>query len=84
MDTQGLYGSENSLAESDVIFSMSMLLSSIQIYNIKSQLDEQALKQLKVRTIDIYWLLAYCSQVSPKELLPLLLAGDCWLAGNTK
>ena len=46
MDTQGMFDSETSDTENATIFSLSLLLSSMQVYNLKSQIQADALKHL--------------------------------------
>jgi len=50
MDTQGAFDYENSVQGCSFIFALSTLLSSVQIYNIMQQIQEDALQHLQVLT----------------------------------
>ncbi|XP_075727547.1 atlastin-1 isoform X1 [Rhipicephalus microplus] len=47
MDTQGTFDSESTMKESTVIFSLSMLTSSVQIYNVMTNIKEDDLQHLQ-------------------------------------
>jgi len=50
MDTQGAFDYENSVQGCSFISALSTLLSSVQIYNIMQQIQEDALQHLQVLT----------------------------------
>jgi len=50
MDTQGAFDHENSVEGCSFIFALSTLISSVQIYNIMQQIQEDALQHLQVFT----------------------------------
>ncbi|XP_063824527.1 atlastin-like isoform X2 [Ostrinia nubilalis] len=50
MDTQGTFDNESTMRESTTIFALSTLLSSVQIYNIKSNLGGDDLQHLQLFT----------------------------------
>ncbi|KAL3218814.1 hypothetical protein MRX96_031351 [Rhipicephalus microplus] len=47
MDTQGTFDCESTMKESTVIFSLSLMASSVQIYNIMSNIKENDLQHLQ-------------------------------------
>ncbi|KAL1479462.1 hypothetical protein MTO96_051827 [Rhipicephalus appendiculatus] len=47
MDTQGTFDSESTMKESTMIFSLSMMTSSVQIYNIMNNIKEDDLQHLQ-------------------------------------
>ncbi|KAL1421934.1 hypothetical protein MTO96_003927 [Rhipicephalus appendiculatus] len=47
MDTQGIFDCESTMKESTTIFSLSMLASSVQIYNLMSNIKEDDLQHLQ-------------------------------------
>jgi hypothetical protein len=49
MDTQGLNDNKTSTAVNVKVFALSTMLSSIQIYNLKQQIQENDLQLLKVQ-----------------------------------
>ncbi|XP_052715327.1 atlastin-1-like isoform X2 [Crassostrea angulata] len=50
MDTQGIFDRESTMNDSARIFALSSLISTVQIYNIMQQLQEDDLKNLKFFT----------------------------------
>lgn len=48
MDTQGAFDSESTLNECVLIFGLSMLMSSVQIYNISQNIQENDLEHLRL------------------------------------
>lgn len=48
MDTQGIFDRESTMKDCASIFALSSLISTVQIYNIMQQLQEDDLKNLKV------------------------------------
>nr|CAB3224314.1 atlastin-2 [Phallusia mammillata] len=50
MDTQGLFDSETSVTECSCIFALSTLISSVQIYNLSQQIQEDNLQYLQLFT----------------------------------
>ncbi|XP_037524729.2 atlastin-1-like [Rhipicephalus sanguineus] len=50
MDTQGTFDSQSTTKESTTIFSLSMLTSSVQIYNVMSNISENDLQHLQFFT----------------------------------
>lgn len=56
MDTQGVFDHQNSMKDNCVIFGISSLLSSVQIYNVKNNVYEDDLQHLQVK-LDIIILL---------------------------
>ena len=48
LDTQGIFSAEDDFAESIAIFAISLILSSIQIYNLRGALDRLQLDQLRL------------------------------------
>nr|XP_034337973.1 atlastin-1 isoform X2 [Crassostrea gigas] len=50
MDTQGIFDRESTMNDSARIFALSSLMSTVQIYNIMQQLQEDDLKNLKFFT----------------------------------
>ena len=48
MDTQGLFDSKLSIKINQLIFNLSTLLSSMQIYNIKEKIDENKLHYINL------------------------------------
>ena len=48
MDTQGIFDNETSQRECAAIFSLSALMSSVQIYNLKSNIEKRDLEYLSV------------------------------------
>ncbi|XP_064458881.1 atlastin-2-like [Ornithodoros turicata] len=48
MDTEGAFDQTSTLGENVTIFSMSMLLSSIQVYNLSKQITQSDLEHLKI------------------------------------
>lgn len=49
MDTQGTFDSASSVKDCSIIFALSCLLASTQIYNIKSNITEADLQNLQVK-----------------------------------
>ncbi|KAH8030693.1 hypothetical protein HPB51_011480 [Rhipicephalus microplus] len=47
MDTQGIFDCESTMKESTMIFSLSMMTSSVQIYNVMSNIKEDDLQHLQ-------------------------------------
>uniref|UniRef100_A0A224YP56 Guanylate-binding protein n=1 Tax=Rhipicephalus zambeziensis TaxID=60191 RepID=A0A224YP56_9ACAR len=47
MDTQGTFDGESTMKESTTIFSLSMLTSSVQIYNVMNNVNENNLQHLQ-------------------------------------
>lgn len=48
MDTQGVFDRQSTLKDNAVIFALSTLMSSVQIYNIKNNIQEDNLQNLKL------------------------------------
>ena len=48
MDTQGIFSAEDDFSESVSIFAISLMLSSVQIYNLRGGLDRLHLDQLRL------------------------------------
>ena len=48
IDTQGIFSAEDDFSESVSIFAISLMLSSIQIYNLRGGLDRLQLDQLRL------------------------------------
>ncbi len=48
MDTQGLFDRESTYQENTVVFSLSTLLSSLQILNLSKNIQENDLQNLQV------------------------------------
>jgi len=48
MDTQGLFDNKLSIKINQIIFNLSTLLSSVQIYNIKEKIDENKLHYINL------------------------------------
>ncbi|CAJ0960195.1 unnamed protein product, partial [Mesorhabditis belari] len=48
MDTQGTFDTSSNIADSAIIFAISLLMSSIKIFNTKSQIDAQDLDALNM------------------------------------
>jgi len=48
MDTQGAFDHENCVKGCSFIFALSTLISSVQIYNIMQQIQEDSLQHLQV------------------------------------
>lgn len=48
MDTQGVFDTETNLKDSTSIFSFSVLLSSVQIFNVKGQINGDDLSHLEL------------------------------------
>jgi len=51
MDTQGAFGCNSTITDCTTIFVLSFLLSSIQIYNVSSDVTERDLEQLQVVSV---------------------------------
>lgn len=50
LDTQGVFDSRTSIKDSTTIFTLSLLLSSVQCYNVKEQIKEDILQHLDLFT----------------------------------
>lgn len=50
MDTQGLFDSKTTMRDCSIIFALSTLLSSVQVYNLKENLQENHLQFLQLFT----------------------------------
>jgi len=48
MDTQGAFSCNTTVMECTTIFTLSFLLSSIQVYNLSSDINEHDLEHLQV------------------------------------
>jgi atlastin len=48
MDTQGAFDSESTVQDCATVFALSTVLSSIQIYNLVHQIQEDNLQNLKI------------------------------------
>jgi len=53
MDTQGTFDHESSVAGYSIVFALSTLFSSVQIYNVMQQIQEDALQHLQVFQINL-------------------------------
>lgn len=51
MDTQGAFDSQSTVKDCATVFALSTLLSSVQVYNISMQLQENDLQHLQVVTL---------------------------------
>ena len=51
MDTQGAFSCNSTITDCTTIFALSFLLSSIQIYNVSSDVTERDLEQLQVVSV---------------------------------
>ena len=49
MDTQGTFDSNSTVKDNATVFAMSTMLSSVQIYNLSSNIKEDDLQHLQVR-----------------------------------
>ena len=50
IDTQGTYGNGHSTAETVSIFTLSNIVSSFQVYNVKESVNEKDWESLQVKT----------------------------------
>ena len=48
LDTQGIFSAEDDFAESVAVFAISLILSSVQVYNLRGALDRLQLDQLRL------------------------------------
>lgn len=48
MDTQGMFDHQSTMKDNIVIFAISTLISSVQIYNVQGQIQEDDLQHLQV------------------------------------
>lgn len=56
LDTQGTFDSESTVKDCATVFALSTLLSSIQIYNLQSNVQEDDLQHLQVIvSINLYY-----------------------------
>ena len=49
MDTQGSFDSHSTITDCGTVFALSTMLSSVQVYNIMSDIRENDLQNLQVR-----------------------------------
>jgi len=54
MDTQGAFDSMSTIKDCATVFALSTLLSSVQIYNIMSNLQEDDLQHLQVFSLLLF------------------------------
>lgn len=58
MDTQGTFDSESTVRDNATVFALSTLLSSVQVYNLSQNIEEDDLQHLQVEAasllIEIY------------------------------
>jgi len=52
MDTQGLFDDQETIGSDSLLFALSLLLSSYQIYNIFNNIDSSDLNHLRVCLLD--------------------------------
>jgi len=55
LDTQGTFDSESTVKDCATVFALSTLLSSIQIYNLKFNIQEDDLQHLQVIIFMLYY-----------------------------
>jgi atlastin len=48
MDTQGTFDSESTVRDNATVFALSTMLSSVQIYNLSQNIEEDDLQHLQV------------------------------------
>mgnify|MGYP001796920497 FL=1 len=51
LDTQGAFDTESTVKECATIFALSTMLSSVQVYNLHSNIQENDLQHLQVSTV---------------------------------
>lgn len=49
MDTQGTFDSESTVRDNATVFALSTMISSVQIYNLSQNIEEDDLQHLQVR-----------------------------------
>lgn len=50
MDTQGAFDTESTVKECATIFALSTMISSVQVYNLHANIQENDLQHLQVKT----------------------------------
>lgn len=55
MDTQGTFDTESDMGDNSTIFALSVLLSSVQVYNLRANIGEDDLQHLQV-SLKVHWL----------------------------
>lgn len=53
MDTQGVFDNESTVKDNTVIFALSTMVSSVQIYNVQNNIQEDDLQHLQVKVFII-------------------------------
>ena len=76
MDTQGTFDNQTTVHESSTVFALSMLLSSLQIFNIKEQMQNDHLEHLQLFTE--YGRMAVDQDTSTKPFQKLLFLVRDW------
>lgn len=72
MDTQGAFDSQSTVKDCATIFALSTMISSVQVYNVTSNIQEDDLQHLQVRLHNKmkYLLLILFSSFPSFSLLP--------------
>ena len=74
MDTQGAFDSMSTVKDCATVFALSTLLSSVQIYNLMSNLQEDDLQHLQVFSFVYFIMLAGSQLRSSRKLTKKLMS----------
>lgn len=67
LDTQGAFDSESTVRDCATVFALSTMLSSVQIYNLSQNIQEDDLQHLQVR-LHTARILIFCSNQLSKDV----------------